>query len=158
MLLFKRTHAYQLDIPFNDAESKLKFIITRRFDDYSIDVIGGLGKDGSFSLTNKWGLANINWVENRPAYLTGALSKNEEATLVEIKIRPNIVFVVFFYLLMALLVIEVLSLETLLQVPSEIKIVGVLLFSLILLLVMFVCTNGLKRKFEQLMHIKRNQI
>jgi hypothetical protein len=152
--LFRRRHTYVIDRPYDQVQTRLKWIITRRWDDLSMDLIGKLNKDGQFNLTSKWGLTNIKWIENNPAYINGKLVPDDIGTNISITTKPNTLLLVLFYVALVLFAVELMNLETVIQLQKKIKIgfPAALGFVLLLLIVLF--SNGLKRRFEQLMQIE----
>lgn len=152
-VFFRQKYRYQLQLSQEQAEKKLRYIITRRFEDYSIDVVGHFGNDGRFELMNKWGITDTELIENRRAYLEGCLNSNEGGTFLEIDLRPNIVFIVAFYLTLLLLLFELLSISIIPFFTPAVKIIGLASFNLLLLAVMILSVNGLKKRFERLMQL-----
>jgi hypothetical protein len=152
-ILFKQKYNYQLQLSQEQAEKKLRYITTRRFEDYSIDVVGSFGNDGKFELMNKWGLTNTELVENRRAYLEGNLISNERGTFLEVSLRPNIVFIVAFYISLLLLLCELLSVSLIPFFSTGIKIICLASFNMLLLAVMILSVNELKKRFEKLMQL-----
>jgi len=151
-ILFRQKYKYQLQLSPEQAEKKLLHITTRRFEDYSIDVVGSFG-DGKFELMNKWGLTDTELVENRRAYLEGTLQANESGTFLEIRIRPNVVFVISFYISLFLLLCELSSVSLIPFFSSGIKIICLASFNLLLLAVMILSVSELKKRFERLMQL-----
>jgi hypothetical protein len=152
-ILFRQKYKYQLQLSQEQAEKKLRYITTRRFEDYSIDVVGSFGNDGRFELMNKWGLTNTELIENRRAYLEGNLASNERGTFLEVSLRPNIVFVVAFYIALLLLLCELLSVSLIPFLSPGIKIICLAFFKLFLLAIMIFSVNELKKRFERLMQL-----
>jgi hypothetical protein len=152
-ILFHQKYKYELPHPTEQLQKKLHFITNRRYEDYSIDVVGRLEPDGRFELMNKWGITNTELVENRRAYLRGYVSDNNTGSYMEIKLRPNIVFIVCFYVFLALLVIEGVgvNLVPFLSKPITLAILTALTAGMFVLILLSV--NGLKKRFEQLMQL-----
>jgi hypothetical protein len=141
-------------MPLEKVEYKLRYITTRRYEDYSIDIIGKFEKNGKFHLTNKFGLTNVSWIENRRAYLEGRVRNLNEGAQIEIKLRPNKVLIILFYISILLFFGALAGLRIpFLSRLSALTII--LIFSLILLITMFVFTNALKKRFERLMQLSK---
>lgn len=152
-LLFQRQHTYQVEKSPEQVETRLKFIVTRRWDDHSMDVIGSLSRDGNFRLTHKWGLTNLKWIDNRPAYIRGKIDREENRTHIKITTRPNKLFVVFFYLALGILTVEALGLENVINLPKSYKIGLPVGLCVIFLSLIILYSTQLKRRFESLMHL-----
>ena len=151
-IFFRQKYKYQLQLSPEQAEKKLLYITTRRFEDYSIDVVGSFD-DGKFELMNKWGLTDTALIENRRAYLEGSLKAHGSDTFLEITLRPNIVFVISFYISLFLLLCELSSVSLIPIFSSGIKIICLASFNLLLLAVMILSVNELKKRFERLMQL-----
>ena len=153
-LLFQRRHTYVVDRPFDQVQTRLNWIVTRRWDDLSMDLIGKLDKnDGRFNLTSKWGLTNIKWIENNPAYILGELQPDEVGTNIKITTKPNRLLVALFYITVFAFAIELAGLESMVQLAKNIKIAFTATLGFICLLLIILFSNGLKKRFEQLMQI-----
>lgn len=152
-ILFHRKHTYHLPHPTEQVQNKLRLITTRRYEDYSIDIVGRLEPDGRFELMNKWGITNTELVENRRAYLHGRLADSRNGSYVEISLRPNIVFIIFFYVSLAFLLLEVSGVSLIPYFSKPVKVIALCGINLVLLTVMFLSINGLKKRFERLMQL-----
>ena len=152
-LLFKRKHIYKPKLTADKVQHKLSYICNRRFEDYSVDLIGNVHPDGSFELTNKWGFTEKEWIENRQAYLQGGLKETDNAALVEIKLRPNIIFICLFYIGLILLGLELCNLKVLPLSIKELRIGIIAFYQLVLIIMMIRVTNSLRNRFERLMQL-----
>jgi hypothetical protein len=150
--LFRTTSTYHVDLPYEQVEARLKYITTRRYEDYSIDLVGQLDKEGKFPLTHKWGITNLRWIENRYAYLIGELRQKDEGTEVRICIRPNLVLIVLFLLGMVCLFAVLFNLK-ISALTKELKLLTLIGFNLLVFWLMIICSKGLKKRFEELMRI-----
>jgi hypothetical protein len=152
-MIFYRKHRYHLPQPSEQVQNKLRFITTRRYEDYSIDIVGRLEPDGRFELMHKWGITNTELVENRRAYLQGILTENKDGSYLEISLRPNIVFIISFYLTLLLLTLEVFGFNIVPYLSKPVKIIALCGVNLLLLGIIFVSVNSLKKRFESLMQL-----
>ncbi len=152
-MIFYRKHRYHLPHPSEQVQDKLRFITTRRYEDYSVDIVGRLEPDGRFELMHKWGITNTELIENRRAYLQGSLSENNNGSCLEISLRPNIVFVICFYISLALLIAEVVGVSLIPFLSKPVKIIALCCINSVLLGIMFISINSLKKRFERLMQL-----
>jgi len=118
-----------------------------------MDLIGKLNSDGQFNLTSKWGLTRIKWIDNNPAYINGKLVPDEVGTNISITTKPNTLLLILFYLTLLLFTIELMNLETAIQLEKKIKIGFPAAMGFLWLLLIVLFSNGLKRRFEELMQI-----
>jgi hypothetical protein len=156
-LLFQHSHKYDIDRPAEQVEARLRSIVTRRWDDYSMDIVGFIKKDGQFCITNKWGITRkFRGLDNKAAHMTGQLlaGTNETRTALKIKTGPNRSLVVLFYILLAISLIEFLGVEPLVPVHSYIKSGFFLATSLVLLLLLQSHKRALINRFEDLMQLR----
>ena len=152
-LLFKRKHIYRPQLPAEQVHCQLKYICNRRFEDYSIDLIGNVNADGSFEITNKWGFTEKEWIENREAYLRGGLKQTNNAPMVEINLRPNIIFIILFYAGLAVVALELCNLKVLPFQMKEVRIGVIAGYQLLIIGLIIRVTNALRSRFEQLMQL-----
>jgi len=152
-IFFHRKHKYHVPQPSDQVQKKLRFITTRRYEDYSIDIVGRLEPDGRFELMHKWGITNTEIVENRRAYLQGLLSENHNGSCLEISLRPNIIFIIAFYITFLLLALEVSGINLIPYFTKSIKIILLCGVNLVMLAIIFVSINSLKKRFERLMQL-----
>lgn len=152
-LLFKRKLVYTPQLPAEQVEYKLHYICNRRFDDFSVDLVGYVKPDGSFELTNKWGFTEKRWIENREAYLQGGIRQQGEQAAVEVKLRPNIIFIILFYLGVLLLTLELCSIKLLPVATREIRLVVLSIFMVVVTVLIVRATNTLRGRFERLMQL-----
>lgn len=153
-IFFHQIHKYFIGLPKEQVQQKLKYVTTRRFDDFSIDIIGSLKDDGSFSLTNKFGISNTKLVENRLAYMRGNVVQNNEETVVEVNTRPNIILIILFYLTLLLFVIELFNLPLFGYASKGIRLSLLFIFSSALVMLMIYFTTQLKKRFERVMQLR----
>ena len=153
MYLFKRKHTYHGPEPVDETHRLLRRIITRRFDDFSVDVIGGLGPDGSFALTHKWGIIKTKWPENRPAYLKGRLQPKEKDTMIEVTIRPNIMLISLFYVFGFIFLFELSGMENFIPCPWLLKVSIPLVINMVIFMMITSSISGLRKRFERQMRL-----
>ena len=153
-LLFQSSHHYTIDRPSDQVEGKLRSIVTRRWDDYSMDVVGFLKRDGSFCITNKWGITRkYRGIDNKGAHITGKLKGDATNTSLKITTGPNRLLLTLFYLSLSLSLFEFSGLESMIPVHPYIKSGLFLLTSLLLLFFMFSHKKSLITRFEDLMQL-----
>jgi hypothetical protein len=153
-LFFKKSHSYTVDRPVEQVQSKLRWIITRRWDDFSVDIIGRMTHDGRFNLTGKWNITPFKWIENSPGYIDGRLIPLKERTSIHITTKPNRFLVFLFYLATVLLVVEVSGLETFIAVERKIKVTLLVVVATLLLTAIVILQNNIRRSFEVLMQLR----
>ena len=151
-LIFRRKDVYTVHAPMSEVEYRLRYIINRRFDDFSIDLIGWFNSHG-FQLTHKWGLLESRWLEDRPAYMNGHLLDGNDATRIEVRTRPSKVFVLLFYIFLFFFAWELSGMRPFLQLPLPWKAALLILPVILLFSIMQRSTYRLKRRFEELMQI-----
>ena len=152
-LFFYHKHTYVVDRPVEQVETRLKWIVTRRWEDYSMDLVGRLYHGGEFSLRSKWAWTNIQWIDNNPGHIQGVLIPSEKHTKISITTRPNKFLVALFYIFLALLVLEITVLGNLIPLEKNLKIAFLTGANFILLLLILLYRNGVRRRFEELMQL-----
>ena len=150
-LLFHHRKTYDVDRPVEQVQTRLKQIVTRRWEDYSMDLVGRLTDEGSFSLRSKWPLVNVQWIDNNPGYIQGMLVKSLDGTKIQTVTRPNKLLVGCFYATLALLLLEIAGVETIIPVAKKIKVAVLVAMNVILITLIILFRNGIKRRFEELM-------
>ncbi len=152
-LLFNRTHVYNYNHPQEYVQHKLKYICNRRFEDFSVDLIGNVKSDGSFELTNKWGFTNTTWLENREAYMRGGLKYTNGKPAIVVRLRPNIIFTTLFYIGLLLLVLELCGIK-ILPLPQMAMRVSILaVWEIAVAIFIIKATSSLRNRFERLMQL-----
>ena len=63
----------------------------------------------------------VKWIENSPAYLSGTLQAEGDKTKIDVVLKPNAAFVLFFYLLAFLFTVELLGFNTSIEGPQLFK-------------------------------------
>lgn len=140
-------------MPHERVQYKLKHLCNRRFEDYSVDVIGKAKSDGSFELTNKWGFTQSSWLENREAYMHCGIKQKEGHAALEINLRPNIIFTILFYAALLMLVLELCHIKILPFQSMVIRIAILVFLQLLTAFFIFRVTTSLRTKFERLMQL-----
>jgi len=154
LLFFKKHYSYVVDRPAEQVQSKLKWIVTRRWDDFSVDIIGAMTGDGKFNLTGKWNLTPIKWIENSPGYIEGHIIPSNDSTNIQIITKPNRLLVCLFYLVMIFFAAEVAGLENFVPIERKIKLTILLILAILLLTAIIILKNNIRRSFEILMQLK----
>ena len=152
-LFFTRRYKYIVNDTTDNVRRDFESITTRRWHDFSENITGRLKNDGSFTLTHKWSFAVIKWIENSPAYLSGTLEAEGDKTKINVVLRPNSAFVLFFYLLAFLFIIELIGFNTFIEGPKLFKLLFFPFFNLILYGLMQMFATGLKNRFERMMKV-----
>ena len=152
-LLFRRKFVYTPQLPAEQVQHKVQFICNRRFDDYATNLIGYVKPDGQFKMTHKWGFTEKRWIENRDAYLYGGIRREGELAAVEVNLRPNILYIILFYIASLLFLLELLSVRLIPLASKEIRLA--VLGALVMLATAFIvrATNQLRNRFEHLMQL-----
>src|SRR5688572_6437569 len=121
-LLFHDRQTYVVNRPVEQVESRIKQIVTRRWEDYSMDLVGRLYEVDKFSLRSKFPLVNIEWIDNNPGYIHGILVQSPGGTQIKTITAPNKILVGSFYVILALLVAEIAGLETMIPFAQKVKV------------------------------------
>ncbi|HEU4469557.1 MAG TPA: hypothetical protein VFR58_00615 [Flavisolibacter sp.] len=156
-LLFQRRHTYEVNRPIDQVQTRLKWIVTRRWDDLSMDLVGRMQQDGQFSLSSKFGLTNISWLDDSPAYIRGSLDSAETGTSIRITTKPNTILVFFFYFSLLLFAMELLNMEQLIPLEKNIKTGIAIAINCLILVAMHLLSNRIKKRFERLMQLPVKQ-
>jgi hypothetical protein len=156
-IFFTRKYKYTAPDTIENVRAYIKsFTGIRSYD--LIENITGRFQDGNkFQLWPKWSFGVIRWIETRPAYLNGKLSTDGDKTSIDITLRPNSGFVFFFYLSSILFLCEVFGISTFIQGDRIFKILFFPFFNLILFGLMQMFTIGLRRRFENRLHLQRDK-
>ena len=152
-LFFYHKQTYVVNRPIEQVETRLKWIVTRRWEDYSMDLVGRLYQGGEFSLRSKWAFTSIQWIDNNPGHIQGLLQPVQNGTHISITARPNKFLVASFYFFLFLLLIEVLKLENILLFDRNLMIAFLAGVNSVLLVVIILFRNGLRKRFEELMQL-----
>jgi hypothetical protein len=150
-LLFHHRQTYDVHRPVEQVQTRLKQIVTRRWEDYSMDLVGRLNEEGNFTLRSKWPLVNVEWIYNNPGAIEGMLIKSSGGTQIKTVTTPNKLLVGFFYGTLALLVLEISGLETIIPIAQKIKVAMLVTLNVIVFTLTILFRNGVKRRFEELM-------
>jgi hypothetical protein len=93
------------------------------------------------------------WIDNNPGHIMGILEKGNEGTKIRIITRPNKFLVWLFYFAAALLCLEIIQPESLVPVAKNLKIAFLVGVNSILILLIVLFRNGVKKRFEELMQL-----
>ena len=152
-LLFHHKHTYIVDRPIEQVQTRLKWIVTRRWEDYSMDLVGRIYKNDCFSLKTKWGFTNITWIDNNAGHIQGNLAAAPEGTKIRITTTPNKLLVTLFYLAAALLCVVAIDVENIIPLAKNLKIAFLVGVNSILILLIILFRNGVRKRFEELMQL-----
>src|SRR5215203_3134907 len=152
-LLFHQRHTYVVNRSVDQVATRLKQIVTRRWEDYSMDLVGRLNEEGNFSLRSKWPLVNVEWIDNNPGRIQGMLVKSSSGTQIKTITTPNQLLVGFFYAILALLLFEISGLETVIPITQKFKVALLVTLNVLILVLILLFRNGLKKRFEELMDL-----
>lgn len=156
-ILFIRRYKYTTHNSVDDVRADIKSIINRRWYDFSINMTGRFKSDNSFRVAPKWGLAVIRWIETSSAYLNGTLTSKENKTIIEVSIRPNSAFVLLFYLMIILFLVELFGHSMFVEGSKTFSLMIFPPFSLIFFGLIHFFTIRLRNWFERLLRIKRHE-
>lgn len=144
--------SYHVDEPVEDVRDRIQGMTSGKWYRLSKNISGRRKTDGSYLLTNKWNLMYTNWIESGGAYLNLKIHKVNNKTEIHATIRPNSLFVLFFYLIIILFFFEIFGV-TLVYGPKIYILVFLVLFDSLLFLLIKLMTSSLLKKFEKIMHI-----
>jgi hypothetical protein len=150
--LFTHTNRYFSHEPIKNVSEKLKELTRKPWYDAAPNLAGRFNSENSFTLTSKWSILSIGWIERSNAYLRGTLSDYNDGTRIEVSVRPNSVFVILFYALIMLFTFEVFGM-TVAEGPVWLKLGLYVMFCLILLFCMRLFVESLKIKLEKFLNL-----
>jgi hypothetical protein len=153
-IFLNRRHTYIVNLPFEDVRENIQSITTRKWSDFSENITGRLTHNANYVFTHKWSVAYIRGIEGMPAYLKVKLIKENESTKIETLLRPNSTFVIFFYLIAILFLLELIGINSFIEGSRFAMLLFLPAFDLILLGLMQLFTNGLRNRFEKIMHLQ----
>lgn len=148
LFFFSRYH-YRVNNSIEDVREQIQGLMNHKWYELSPNITGKMRNDGSYQFTQKWMFGYIRGIESDPAYLNVKILKEKEFTVINVKLRPNIGLVFFFYLILVLFVLELLGVQTMLEGPEVYKLSLLPFFALILFGMMKWFTVGLKGRFER---------
>jgi hypothetical protein len=132
-----------------DVREEIQGLMNHKWYELSPNITGKMRSDGSYQFTQKWMLGYIRGIESDPAYLNVKVLKEKEFTVINVKLRPNAGLVFFFYLIVALFVLELVGMQTMLEGPKVYKLLILPFFAVIIFGMMKWFTVGLKKRFER---------
>ena len=156
-ILFTQRYKYTINEDIDNVRDDIESIINKRCYDFSVNMKGRFKSDGSFLLTHKLSLAIIRCVETSPAYLTGTLSFKDNKTTIDTSVRPNSLFVGLFYLMIILFVCELFGNSMFIGESKTFSLIFFPLFSILLFGLIKLFTIGIRKKFERLLHLRREE-
>ena len=152
-LQFKHRQTYVVERPLDQVESRLRYIVTRRWDDYAMDLTGRLKKNGYFCLKNKWVSPKTKWLLDSHSHITGRISTHTDGSFIEITTHTNKLLITCFYIFLAFAALELSGIEKWIPVNPLIKAGGFLAANFIVLTRIIMRSRNLVKKFEQQMLI-----
>jgi len=152
-IFFNQKNTYNLKLPVEDVRENIQSITTRKWYDFSENISSHMTDKGNYIFTHKWSFFYSTGNEQSPAYLKVKLIKGDASTKIETLLRPNVTFVIVFYLIIVLFFFE-LSGSTLIDGPRVAILIFLPVFDLIIFGLMILFTSGLKNKFERIMQLK----
>ncbi|KIC90675.1 hypothetical protein [Flavihumibacter solisilvae] len=154
-IYFSENITYTVNDTFENVQADINSIVNRPWHDFSENITGNIDEENKFTFTHKWSFAVIKWIEKNPAYLSGKLSIDKNKTVITTTVRPNSIFVIFFYLLTILFLFEVIGIETFIEGPKYYKLLFFPLFNLIIFGIMKGFMTGLQNRFERILKLER---
>lgn len=154
-IFFTRKYKYNKYDSLDIVRDEFKDLTNRKWYDGADNITGKFNEDDSFQLTHKWSFSFIRWIETCPAYINGELKTDNNRTIVQIRIRPNSMFVLSFYCLIVYFIYNLFQPNILSDEVAIFKIIFILFFNLFLFAIMMSYTSGLRKKFEKAMHLWR---
>lgn len=152
-IFFTRKYQYSKYDSLEIVRDEFKDITNRKWYDGADNITGKFNEDDSFQLTHKWSFSFIRWIETSPAYINGTIKTDDNRTLIQISIRPNSMFVLFFYGLIVYFIYNLFQPNIFSDEVVVFKIIFIPFFNLILYAIMMSYTSGLRKNFEQAMHL-----
>jgi hypothetical protein len=156
-IFFTHRRKYKVNDNVDNVRANLQGIADRKWNDFSNNITGRLNADDSFKLTHKWSFAVFRWIENSPAYLSGTLTTEGNKTIIQTSLRPNSIFVMFFYLFTVLFLCEAVGIDTFFQGPKSLNLLFFAFFNLVLFGLIKMYTSRLRNRFERLLQLQHDQ-
>lgn len=152
-IFFTRKYKYTKYDSIDNVREEIKSITKRKWHDSLDNITGKLKEDNSFQFTHKWSFSYIRWIENSPAYINGQIKSENNKTTIQIKLRPNSSLVLTFYILVILFLYNLFQPDAFADEDAILKLIFIAFFSLLLYAIMLVFTSGLRKNFEQALHL-----
>ncbi|RTL58736.1 MAG: hypothetical protein EKK37_10440 [Sphingobacteriales bacterium] len=157
-ILLTRKYKYTISDSIDSVRNDFGKITKGRWFDFSNNITGTLNDDNTFKLTHKWTLGYIRgFGGNSFAYLKGNITTEDNKTIINVTLRPNITLTFFFYFISILFLCELFGIKTMLQGPRLQLIFTLLLFVFIIGGLMLMMTNGLRNRFERILQLTRQE-
>ncbi len=153
-LLFTRKYKYTKYDSIENVREEIKSITKRKWYDSSDNIAGKLEEDSSFQFTHKWSFSFTRWIEKSSAYLNGQLKSEDNKTSIQIRLRPNSMFVLTFYILAIVFLYNLFQPNALTDEDAILKLFFIAFFNLLLYTMMMVFTSGLRKNFERALHLQ----
>jgi len=151
--LFRRFYKYYSKGTMDSIREDFSKITDTPWYDFRNNITGSLDIDNSFRITHKWTMGYIKGGGSF-VYMTGEIKTENNQTIIETTVKPNIVIVFFLYFMVGLFLCELFGIKTMLEGPRFLMILTLALFSLILLGLINVMGNGLRNRFERLLKLE----
>ncbi len=149
--LLRKKYSYKISASFDATKAKLEGIFNSKWYDLSKNFYGSIDENGTFSFTKKF-VFGYTMHYGKTIYFTGNLVRDKEDTIVNIKLSPNITFVIIIYVLPLLLLNIFFGDNSLLgQENSRLNNFGVvLLLEVVIFTIIQISSFFLRRSFERL--------
>ena len=157
-ILLTRNYKYTVDDSLENVRINFARVTNTPGYTFSNNITGTLKEDDTFKLTHKWAFGYIRgFGGNSLIYLTGKIESQNDRTIINTLIRPNIGLTFFLYVLTILFICEVLGIKTMLDESRFTVSLLLLLFMIILTGVIYLMTNGLNNRFERILQLQRDE-
>jgi len=153
-LLLVRKYKYRVSRQIDDVIDQIAALTNRKWYDFSENITGRFKEDNTFTLTQKWSFVYVSGLSNiGPAYLTGKLLAEGDATVIETTLRPNYSLVFILYLLATICLLELSGLMTVVEGTRIVAAPFLAAFGLIWFAVIQIGMYNLRRRFERLLQV-----
>jgi hypothetical protein len=152
--LFTQKNVYHLGRTIDDVIEDFAAITQRKWYDFSENITGRLNPDNTFRISNKWSFAYVSGVTNYSLIcLNGSLKRDGNSTIIETTSRPNIVILLFLYLIAILFLLELFGMTTMIEGPKIYTLLFLPFFWVILFGITTFEAKNLQKRFERMLRI-----
>lgn len=152
--LFTRKYSYTYYDNIDAAIGRLNNITKKKFNTFSYNITGKRIADNNFRFTHRSILGTINSVfGNYFAILKTTVKEENNKTIIDTVLCPNLSMVIIIYFMAALFLAEVAGVNTLIIGPTIYILPFLAFFILVLIGIIFFMTNSLRRSFEWTMNL-----